>query len=114
VAQPTTLGTLKPNLSMQVPPGAEAPKQSMPTKASANSPHPEVQAASTLIFGTPAGSRASLYSDGCSLKISWEGIDTTRTLVPAASISLAASTQSPTSEPVAIRMTLGYSHSITA
>ena len=35
-AQWTTFGTLKPNLSMHVPPGADAPKTSMPTKASAH------------------------------------------------------------------------------
>merc|ERR1711956_14693 len=43
--------TLKPNLSKQVPPGADAPKTSTPTMASAHSCQPIVTAASTLIFG---------------------------------------------------------------
>merc|ERR550532_92823 len=95
-AQLTTLPTLKPNLSRQVPPGAEAPKTLMPTKASAHSCQPMVTAASTLSLGTPFGSSESLYSAGCSRKSSHDGMDTTRTFFPP--ISLAASTQSPTSE----------------
>merc|ERR1719253_259604 len=111
-AQATTFGTLKPNLSMHVPPGADAPKTSMPTKASAHSPQPMVTAASTLIFGTPAGRIASLYSADCSRKSSQHGMDTTLTFLPL--ISLAASTQTPTSEPTPMRMMSGSSQSITA
>ena len=102
-------------------PGADAPKCSIEIESPWSPTHllqPSSTPGSTESRArTSGGSTSSRYSAGCSSKSSQHGIETTRTAVPSAAILRPASSVSPTSAPVAIRIRSGEaddSHSVYA
>lgn len=111
-AQLTIFALVNPKCCAHTGPGADRPKQLIPTQPSTNSSHACVVDISTLSLGTERGSNFSLYFGGWARKSSHEGMDTT--LVLKGFKAYIASMASPTSEPVATRISSGVSHSDTA
>ena len=81
-------------------------RESVPTHRSQPNDRPASTATRAL---TEGGSTLSRYSVDCSSNSSQLGMDTRRTLMPAAASRASARTMSCTSDPVAIRITSGGS-----
>src|ERR1051326_7575321 len=110
-----TLSTLNPSSRIATSPGADAPNRSRHT-TSPDDPtyrsHPCLTPASTASRAvTAGGNTSSRYDCGCSSNSSQQGIDTTRAATPSASNFSLASSASETSDPVAIKISRGFSES---
>src|SRR6185369_16830040 len=103
-----TCSGVKPASFMLVPPGADAPKWSMPIAMPwepmyRSQPHVEPASTDTRAL-IDAGSTDSRYSGACWSNSHVDGIETTRAAIPRAPRRACASRMTDTSEPLAIRI----------